>query len=65
MKGIVFAEFSEMVENRFSPELHDEIIVECDLASGRVYTSVGNYDLCCRHQIIRKRMLAKHMPLQK
>jgi hypothetical protein len=44
MKGIVFTEFNEMVENKFSPELLDEIIVECDLASGGAYTTVGTYD---------------------
>lgn len=44
MKGIVFTEFNEMVETQFSPELLDEIIVECDLASGGAYTSVGTYD---------------------
>ncbi|PKH00437.1 heme NO-binding domain-containing protein [Paraglaciecola sp. MB-3u-78] len=44
MKGIVFTEFNEMVESHFSPELLDEIIVECDLASGGAYTTVGTYD---------------------
>ena len=44
MKGIVFAEFLEMVEEKFSPEILDEIIVESDLASGGAYTTVGTYD---------------------
>ncbi|MFT4746230.1 MAG: hypothetical protein ACI8XG_000300 [Congregibacter sp.] len=44
MKGILFTEFNEMVETQFSPELLDEIIVECDLASGGAYTTVGTYD---------------------
>jgi hypothetical protein len=44
MKGIVFTEFNEMVETKFSPELLDELIVECDLSSGGSYTSVGTYD---------------------
>jgi hypothetical protein len=44
MKGIVFTEFNEMVESQFSPELLDEIIFECNLASGGAYTSVGTYD---------------------
>ena len=44
MKGIIFTEFSEMVENQFSPKLLDEIIVECGLASDGAYTAVGTYD---------------------
>ena len=44
MKGIVFSEFSEMVENKFSADMLDEIIMECDLPSGGAYTSVGTYD---------------------
>lgn len=44
MKGIVFTEFNEMVEDKFSPELLDEIITECELSSGGAYTSVGTYD---------------------
>ncbi|MBT1449500.1 heme NO-binding domain-containing protein [Glaciecola sp. XM2] len=44
MKGIVFTEFNEMVETRFSPEMLDEIITECDLTSGGAYTAVGTYD---------------------
>jgi len=44
MKGIVFSEFIEMVENRFSPEIADEIIVAANLPSGGMYTAVGTYD---------------------
>jgi len=44
MKGIVFTEFVEMVEEKFSPELVDEIIVESNLESGGAYTTVGTYD---------------------
>lgn len=44
MKGIVFSEFSDMVEKKFSIELLDEIIVESDLPSGGAYTTVGTYD---------------------
>lgn len=44
MKGIVFSEFIEMVEARFSPELADEIIQAADLPSAGMYTSVGTYD---------------------
>ena len=44
MKGMVFTEFIELVEDKFSPELADQLIVECDLPSGGAYTSVGSYD---------------------
>lgn len=44
MKGIVFTEFLEMVEDKFSLELCDNMIEQADIASDGVYTSVGTYD---------------------
>jgi hypothetical protein len=44
MKGIVFTEFLEMVEDRFSPEMADRIIEQAHLPSGGAYTAVGTYD---------------------
>ena len=44
MKGLVFAEFLEMVENTFSLEIADRIIEESNLPSGGAYTSIGTYD---------------------
>lgn len=44
MKGMVFTEFLDMVEDRFSPEVADRIIVQADVPSGGAYTSVGTYD---------------------
>lgn len=44
MKGIVFSEFLEMVEDKFSIELADQIVQESDLASEGAYTAVGTYD---------------------
>lgn len=44
MKGVVFTEFVEMVEETFSPELLDEVFDCVELASGGAYTSVGTYD---------------------
>lgn len=43
MKGIVFTEFLEMVEQRFSADLADDIIEAANLPSGGVYTAVGTY----------------------
>jgi hypothetical protein len=44
MKGIVFTEFLEMVERKFSADLADSIIERAELPSGGAYTSVGTYD---------------------
>jgi hypothetical protein len=44
MKGIVFSEFNDMVEEQFSPELLDRIIEKASLSSGGAYTTVGTYD---------------------
>ena len=44
MKGVVFTEFLEMVEQKFSPDMVDRIIDEAELPSGGVYTAVGTYD---------------------
>ena len=44
MKGVVFTEFLEMVEDRFSPDMADRIIEEADLHSGGAYTTIGTYD---------------------
>lgn len=43
MKGLVFCEFLEMVEEKFGYEIVDEIIEKSDLPSKGVYTSVGTY----------------------
>jgi hypothetical protein len=44
MKGIVFTEFLEMVEEKFSPDMADRIIDGAELESGGAYTTVGTYD---------------------
>jgi hypothetical protein len=44
MKGLVFVEFVEFVEDRFSLETVDRIIEKSSLATGGAYTSVGVYD---------------------
>ncbi|MCP5142657.1 MAG: heme NO-binding domain-containing protein [Chromatiales bacterium] len=43
MKGIVFTEFLEMVEEVFSPEIADQVITESGISSDGVYTAVGTY----------------------
>ena len=44
MKGIVFTEFTDMVDSLFGPELTEEILEAATLPSGGAYTSVGTYD---------------------
>jgi hypothetical protein len=44
MKGLIFTEFLEMVEVKFSPDMLDRIVETADLPSGGAYTTVGTYD---------------------
>lgn len=44
MKGMVFTEFLDMVENTFSADMVDDILDDANPASGGAYTSVGTYD---------------------
>lgn len=44
MRGIVFTELMEFVEETWSPEMADEIIEASDLPSGGAYTAVARYD---------------------
>jgi len=44
MKGIIFTEFTEMVEDKFGFEVADEIISSSNLPSGGAYTAVGTYE---------------------
>jgi hypothetical protein len=44
MKGLVFKEFMNMVENQFGYDMVDNIIVKSNLKSNGAYTSVGTYD---------------------
>lgn len=44
MKGIVFTEFLEMVDDKFGAVVTEKIVEASDLPSGGAYTSVGTYD---------------------
>lgn len=44
MKGMVFTEFSEMVEEQFGDDMMDTIIEQSELPSEGIYTAVGTYD---------------------
>ena len=43
MKGLIFNEFLEMVEEKFSYEMVDKIISSSNLPNDGAYTSVGTY----------------------
>lgn len=44
MKGFIFTEFLDLVEDKFGLEMVDKIIEQSNLESGGVYTSIGTYD---------------------
>ncbi|EGG29697.1 Guanylate cyclase-related protein [Aequoribacter fuscus] len=44
MKGIIFTEFFDLVEEAFGFEIAAQLIDQCDLPSGGAYTAVGTYD---------------------
>lgn len=43
MKGIVFTQLLDMVEDRFGYDLVDSLLLTTDLPSGGAYTSAGTY----------------------
>jgi len=46
VKGVVFTEFFEFVEEQYSPEFLQETIIESKVESQGVYTAVGTYPVC-------------------
>lgn len=52
MKGIIFTEFLELVEEKFGLEMVDEIINQSELDSGGAYTSIGTYEFSEMLQLI-------------
>lgn len=52
MKGIIFTEFLELVEEKFGLEMVDKIINQSDLKSEGIYTSVGTYEFSEMLQLI-------------
>jgi hypothetical protein len=56
VKGVVFTEFLEMVDAKYSPAMVEEIIEAADLPSGGAYTAVGTYSH--RELLVLLRVLA-------
>jgi hypothetical protein len=44
MKGIIFTEFQELIEEVYGEAFYDEMLSACELQSSGAYTSVGTYD---------------------
>lgn len=61
MKGIVFTEFMEMVEDKFSPDIADHIIEVSDLPSGGIYTVLGTYDYSEMLQLVTTLSQVTHL----
>lgn len=53
MKGIVFTEFLDLVEDKFGLEVLDKIITQSNLESGGVYTSIGTYSFSEMLQLLQ------------
>ena len=52
MKGIIFTEFLDLVEEKFGLAMVDKIINQSKLDSGGAYTSVGTYEFAEMLQLI-------------
>lgn len=58
MKGMVFTEFLEMVEDKFDATMVEKIIDDSELSSNGIYTAVGTYPFQDMAQLITH--LSKH-----
>ena len=53
MKGIVFTEFLDLVEDKFGLEMVDKIICQSELKSEGIYTSIGTYNFSEMLQLLQ------------
>ncbi|MBN2635003.1 MAG: heme NO-binding domain-containing protein [Prolixibacteraceae bacterium] len=65
MKGLIFREFLNMVENRFGYEIVDSIIEKSMVPSKGIYTSVGTYDPKEMFSLLEVLSRKKHIPVNK
>ena len=63
MKGIVFTEFLELVENKFGLGVVNQIIEGCQLDTDGVYTTVGNYSHKDMFKMVAKLSELKDIPV--
>jgi len=53
MKGIVFTEFLDLVEDKFGLQMVDTILEESNLESNGIYTSIGTYNFSEMLQLLQ------------
>lgn len=63
MKGIVFTEFLEMVEDHFSLRMVDDILQQAQPPSGGAYTAVGTYPHAEMVALVTALSLKAQMPV--
>ena len=61
MKGMVFTELFELVEEKFGYDLLDDVIIESKLSNDGAYTKTGNYEFEELQRIVAS--LSKHTKL--
>lgn len=62
MKGLIFREFLEMVEQEFGYETVDEIIEHSKIESNGIYTNVGTYHHSELFKLIQQLSIKKNIP---
>ncbi|MBC3786958.1 heme NO-binding domain-containing protein [Spirosoma utsteinense] len=63
MKGIVFTELLEMIEDQYGYGLVDSLLTESNLPSGGVYTAIGTYDHAEMITLVDKLSLKTQLPV--
>lgn len=64
MKGVLFTEFLEMVEERYSLEMVDRLLAGVELTTGGSYTAVGNYPAEEMHRLVEELGAATGRPVE-
>lgn len=63
MKGIVFTELLDMIEDQYGYGLVDQLLTESDLPSGGIYTAVGTYDHAEMVTLVHKLSQKTQLPI--
>ncbi len=63
MKGVVFTEFYEFVEDQYSPVVLQKIINGAELESQGVYTATGTYPFCEMGALVGSAMKESGLPV--
>lgn len=64
MRGLIFTELFELVEDRFGFELLDDIIVEANLPNDGAYAATGNYPFSELQSIVAKLHEHTNIPIE-